>query len=133
MSQENVKAVRRFMDLAPTDPETVWDIFAADVEWDVDELSIPDFSGRSHGPEGVKAFFRRWIGAFEDWGFEVEEVIDGGDAVLLHLHQWGRGKGSGASVDGHFWEVWIMRDGKAVRVTHQLEKADALEAAGLPP
>jgi hypothetical protein len=43
----------------------------------------------------------------------------------------GRGKGSGAPVEARFWQVWIMRDGKAVRVTHHIEKADALEAAAL--
>ena len=53
------------------------------------------------------------------------------DAVAVHLHQWGRGKGSGATVDLHFWEVWIVRDGRVVRVTHWVDKADALEAAWL--
>ena len=79
----------------------------------------------------MREFFRRWVGAFEDWAYEVEEVIDARDAVAVQLHQWGRGKGSGATVDLHFWEVWIVRDGRVVRVTHWVDEADALEAAGL--
>jgi ketosteroid isomerase-like protein len=131
MSHENVRSVRRFMERAREDPEGVWDIFGRDVLWEVGALAIPDVPATFRGPDGVREFFRRWVGAFEDWAYEVEEVIDAGDAVAVHLHQWGRGKGSGATVDLRFWEVWIMRGGKAVRVTHRLEKADALEAAGL--
>ena len=130
MSQENVRSVRRFLDHAREDPDA-WDIFDQDVLWEVGALAIPDIPATSRGPDGVREFFRRWVGAFEGWAYEVEEVIEAGDAVAIHLHQWGRGKGSGAMVDLRFWEVWTMRDGKAVRVTHQIEKAEALEAAGL--
>jgi ketosteroid isomerase-like protein len=131
MSEDNVRSVRHFLDRAREDPD-VWDIFDQDVLWEVGGLAIPDAPATSRGPDGVRKFFRRWVGTFEGWAYEVEEVIDAGDAaVAVHIHQWGRGKGSGAPVDLRFWEVWIMRDGKAVRVTHRLEKADALEAAGL--
>jgi ketosteroid isomerase-like protein len=94
-------------------------------------LALPDVPPRSHGPGAVRRFFRRLVGGFEHWDYEVEESIDAGDAVVLHLHHWGRGKLSGAPVEARFWQVWTMRDGKAVRVTHHVEKADALEAAGL--
>jgi ketosteroid isomerase-like protein len=130
MSRDNVRSVRRFLDHAREDPD-VWDIFDEDVLWEVGALVIPDVPATSRGPDGVREFFRHWVGAFEGWAYEVEEVIDAGDAVAVRIHQWGRGKGSGVTVDLRFWEVWIMRDGKAVRVTHGLEKADALEAAGL--
>lgn len=131
MSDQNVKIVQRFIDQARETPDAVWDIFDEDVEWELGDLSIPDFPPTSHGPDGVREFFRRWVSTFEDWGYEIEELVDTGDAVAVRVHQWGRGKGSGAAVDQRFWQVWIMRDGKAVRVTHQIEKADALAAARL--
>ena len=131
MSQENVEIVRRFLEQARESADFVWDIFGEEVEWETAALSIPDFPATVRGPDGVREFFRRWVGTFESWGYEMEELIDAPDAVVVHIHQWGRGKGSGAVVDGRFWMVWVMRDGKAVRVTHLTEKADALEAAGL--
>jgi SnoaL-like domain len=73
MSQENVEIVRRFMRLAPGNPDAVWDIFDGDVEWEIGDLAIPDFPNTSHGPDGVREFFRRWVGAFDDWGYEVED------------------------------------------------------------
>jgi ketosteroid isomerase-like protein len=133
MSQENVEVVRRFADQARESPDAVWDIFDEDVEWELDpgSLALPDVPPSSHGPGAVRHFFRRLVGAFANWDYEVDESIDAGDAVVLHIHHWGRGKGSGASVEARFWQVWTMRDGKAVRVTHHIDKAEALEAAGL--
>jgi ketosteroid isomerase-like protein len=132
MAQENVEIVRRFLEQAPQNPDAVWAIFDADVEWKTGALSIPDLPDTLRGPDGVRDFFRRWVGAFEGWGYEVEELIAARDSVAVRIHQWGRGKGSGATVDNRFWQVWTMRDGKAVRVTHELERARALEAAGPP-
>ena len=90
MSQENVRVVRSFLDHAREDP-AAWDIFDEDVVWEVGALAIPDVPATSRGADGVREFFRRWVGAFEDWAYEVEEVIDARDAVAVHLHQWGRG------------------------------------------
>jgi ketosteroid isomerase-like protein len=73
-----------------------------------------------------------WTGPFDEWGYEVGEVIDAGDSVVAQIHQWGRGKGSGAGVESRFWQAWTISDGKIVRATHHSEKAEALEAAGLP-
>jgi ketosteroid isomerase-like protein len=132
MSEENVEVVLRFVDQARATRDPVWDIFDEDVEWELDpsSLALPDVPPGSHGPDAVRHFFRRLIGGFERWDYEVEESIDAGDAVVLRIHHWGRGKGSGAPVEARFWQVWTMRGGKAVRVTHHIDKADALEAAG---
>jgi ketosteroid isomerase-like protein len=46
------------------------------------------------------------------------------------FNQWGRGKGSGASVESRFWQAWTIRDGKVVQGTHHSEKAEALQAVG---
>ncbi|MGI9020792.1 MAG: nuclear transport factor 2 family protein [Solirubrobacterales bacterium] len=132
MSRENVDTVMLYLNQAATDPDAVWGIFADDVEWDLTGLpSAPDFPRLSRGPDAVREFFRRWAGAFDDWSYEVEELMDGRDAVAVLIHQWGRGKGSGLEVDARFWQIWTMRDGKAIRVTHSQDRAIALEATGL--
>jgi ketosteroid isomerase-like protein len=130
MSQESLELVRRMLDEARRNPEAMFDMFADDVEWDTGDLRLPGPTTH-HGPDGVREFFRDWVGAFEEWGYEAEEIIDGGDSIVVHIHQWGRGKGSGATVENRFWQVWTVRDGKVIRATHHFEKAHALEAAGL--
>ena len=51
-----------------------------------------------HGPEEVAEFLREWASGFDDFGFEADEIVDAGESVLVLLHQWGRGKGTGAKV-----------------------------------
>jgi uncharacterized protein len=129
MSQENVNLVVGAVEAGRQDPEAFFFILDPEVEWDVSER-FPD-ARTYHGPEGVREFYRRWIGTFDDFGYEIEEVIDAGDSVIVVLHQWGRGKGSGVMVDNRFWMVWTVRHGKVVRYRHFSERGRALEAAGL--
>ena len=49
--------------------------------------------------------------------------------VLVVLR--GKGKGSGAEVATPAAHVWTMRRGKAIRVAAYMDRAKALEAAGL--
>jgi hypothetical protein len=41
------------------------------------------------------------------------------------------GRGSGIPVEAMIYNVWTVRQGKAVRVRGYLSRSDALEAAGL--
>jgi ketosteroid isomerase-like protein len=132
MSQENLEMIRRIFDQAPSDPEVFFGSLDDEVEWDARTIGFPDVGvGYWRGPAGVREFFRRWVGPFDDWGVELDEAIDVGDSVLAHVHQWGRGKGSGATVEDSHWQVWTVRDGKVVRVTIRADREAALKAAGL--
>jgi ketosteroid isomerase-like protein len=132
MSQENVEMIERMLDKAQHDPTALFEILDDDVRWELGSLNIPDVGATYCGPAGVGEFFRRWVGPFDEWGYEVGDVIEAGDSVVVQIQQWGRGKGSGATVESRFWQVWTIRDGKVVRATHHFEKADALEAVGRP-
>ena len=80
----------------------------------------------------VTGFWGEWLEAWGDQDWE-EEFIDAGDQVVMCAtgHRL-RGKGSGVEVDipPYAW-VQTLRDGKIVRATFYIDKADALEAAGL--
>jgi ketosteroid isomerase-like protein len=132
MSRENVELIQRFYGRVQADP-SVWDeLLDADAEFDVRELN-PEGGTPFRGPDGAKEFFRRWIGAFQEWDYDVVEMIDEGTLVAACIHQRGRGKASGAMVRQAFWQIWTIRDGKAVHVTHVNERADALAALGMAP
>ena len=125
-----MEIVRRMYEQSKTRPEALFEFLDDAVEWDTSALNLPG-TPQGRGPETVRSFFRSWTGAFEEWGFEADELTGADDAVVARIHQWGRGKASGVTVENRFWQVWTLRDGKAIRATHHLEKADALEAAGL--
>ncbi|MEK6327564.1 MAG: nuclear transport factor 2 family protein [Actinomycetota bacterium] len=67
MSQENVEIVRRMHDQAHDDPEAFFDLLDDEVEWRESGATRPE-GGTYHGPDGVREFFRTWVGAFEGWG-----------------------------------------------------------------
>ena len=131
MSRENVELVERVLGQARDDPTAFLEIVDDEAHWEAGTNDIADGPGSYRGPAGVSEFFRRWVGTFDDWGYEIGEVIDAGDSVVIHLRQWGRGKGSGVPVTDDFWQVWTIHEGKLIHRTRHPDKAAALEAVGL--
>jgi ketosteroid isomerase-like protein len=123
MSQKTLELVRRVLRETQHNPAALWDVLDDEVLWEPRDLDLPDAApAQWHGPAGVQEFFRRWIAPFDEWGYEVGETIDAGDSVVAHIHQWGRGKGSGAKVESQFWLVWTIRDVKIVRGAHVMRR-----------
>ncbi len=75
--------------------------------------------------------FERWLDGFDEYGFEVQRIIDCGDDVLVFAREEGRGAASGARVSAEIYQVLTIRDGKVLRFREFYDKARALEAAGL--
>jgi ketosteroid isomerase-like protein len=83
------------------------------------------------GYAGMLEFLTEWIAAWDDWRFELRELIDtGGDEVVAIVQQSGRAKASGAHVDMLFASVWTIRDGKLARQRMYADPDEALAAAG---
>jgi len=98
------------------------------VEWDY-VGAFPEMV-TYHGPGEVRAFLAQWSGSFDDFGFEAEDAGEVGDAVVFCLHQWGRGKDTGARVESRTWQVMTFRGGKVVHCRGYETKSEALNAAG---
>jgi ketosteroid isomerase-like protein len=94
-----------------------------------DRESAPDRETR-YGSEGIKQLFDSYMEAFDALRLEPEEFIDANGDIVVSLHQWARGKGSGAEVVGRLAHVWTMRDGKVLRLRIFGDKERALEALG---
>jgi ketosteroid isomerase-like protein len=109
--------------------EALFAILDENVEWDY-VGAFPEVV-TYHGPQEVRSFLGQWAGAFDDFGFEAEEAVDAGDRVVVLLHQWGRGKETGAQVESRTWQVFTFRGGKVVQCRGYATKAEAFEAAGL--
>jgi ketosteroid isomerase-like protein len=58
-----------------------------------------------HGPEGVLRMYADWTADFEEFEMATLEFIDAGDRVVVEMFQRGRGRASGALVEGRYWFV----------------------------
>jgi ketosteroid isomerase-like protein len=90
-----------------------------------EQVDVADYRGH----EGVREVMEGWIGTWDDWQIELLDIREIGDKALLSLHQSGRGKTSGAAMDGDVWFVWTVRDGKVARWQMFSSEAEAVEAA----
>jgi ketosteroid isomerase-like protein len=137
MSQENVDLVRRLLEMfARREHEAVFAFYDPEIEWDAthfDAAGLSDLTGVYHGHEGVRSYWRRWLSAWKDLDFELQDVFDAGDEVVALIgtqRQWGRHSGIVVEM-APYGLVFTIRDGKVVRWRAYAEQKEALEAAGL--
>ena len=138
MSRENVELVEGlFAGAAGADKqallgnllEIIVQACDPEIEW-VEDPQRAD--GRVHrGHEGVRASFEEWLAGFEEYEFEIEEVIDCGDDVLALWTEHGRGAASGAMVSARNHAVLTFRDGKLLRYREFYDERPARQAVGL--
>ena len=57
---------------------------------------------------------------------QVDQRVWAADVVTVRLR--GRGRGSGVEIDGRFYDVYTLRDGKIVRMDQFTERSEALGA-----
>jgi ketosteroid isomerase-like protein len=128
MSQENVEIVRSaFAAFEEGDLTAILDSAADDL---ITHRVEPD-NAIYHGKEGFLQGTADWIEGFEDWTVTPREFIDGGDSVVVRVHQTARGEKSGVPVEGDIWFVFEIRGSKIARLSFHMREGEALEAAGL--
>ena len=129
MSQENVEIVRQLYEAFDRgDAEVALTYFDAAVVMDASHR----VDGRiGHGQRELISILAEWLGAWDDWREEIEEVRDLGDRVLVTSTQRARGKGSGIEWENRFAMLYELQSGKITRWTIYDDLREALEAAGL--
>jgi ketosteroid isomerase-like protein len=136
VSEANVQIVRKLLSaFARRDHEQVFDFYDSDIEWDASQIAevIPDLAGVYRGHQGVRTYWRRWLSAWSDLRFEVEDVRDAGNdvvALICNQHQTGRHSGIETPFPPYAL-VFTFRDGKVVRWKSYVDQDSALKAVGL--
>jgi ketosteroid isomerase-like protein len=135
MSRENVAIVRQLLEgFQRRDHEAAFDYYDPEIEWDSTriETALPDLAGVFHGHEGVRTYWRRWLSAWSDLEFEIEDVVDAGDevvALIRNQRQWGRSSGIPTEFPPYSI-VFTFRNGKVVRWRSFSDQRAGLAAAG---
>ena len=130
VERESVESLRRAYDEWARGDSSRRELFDPNIEG-VWTAELPD----AHVDQGVEAFFascRQWLSTWEGFRLEAEAFLPAEDKVVVLVVLRGQGKGSGAEVATPAAHVWTMKLGKAIRVAAYMDRAKALEAAGLP-
>jgi ketosteroid isomerase-like protein len=86
----------------------------------------------AHGQSQIdQTFEAEDLEAWEERRLEAEEYIDAGDDVVVLLHEYRRGRGSGVELEAKTAVVVAVSGGRVVRIQGYMDRATALEAAGL--
>jgi ketosteroid isomerase-like protein len=133
MSEENIEATKRAVAaLNQGDFEGVGEFYAADAVLQ-DRQNAPDQPVTVEGAQAIRQTLNLWAAAFDQLRVDIEEYIDGANAVICAAHWQGQGKTSGISIDVHQFDLYEFREGRVIRaVLGFRSKNEALEAAGLP-
>jgi ketosteroid isomerase-like protein len=134
MSRENVEVVaaqlREFKTThrpAPvgrfTAPNFVWDMRTFEGWPDEDEY---------RGGNGYMTFFARWTEPYDEWDFDVEDLVDASDdRVVAIVRQRGRLRGADSWVELRFGTVCTLAEGLIQRMQVFTTPEEAFEAVGL--
>jgi ketosteroid isomerase-like protein len=131
VSQENVEIVRRgYEAFAREGIEGVIPFFTEDAVI----YSIPEWPDdpEYYGHDGLRKLDRQWAENFDEFGFDVRELHDAGDAVVSLHELTGRTKGSAVPMRMQIGAVFSeFRDGRIARQDLFSSWEAALEAAGV--
>lgn len=102
-----------------------------DFEWH-EASEIP---GRKscHGREEFALYLRGFDQLWEEYHFELHEVVESGDALYARVLLRGRGKASAHDMELEIHHVWRLRDGLFASMNAYLDEGEARAAAGLDP
>ena len=129
MSQQNVDLITEmYLAFHGGDAARALSYFSEDVV--VDATARID-GGIGNGREELSRIIVQWLGTFDDWHEDIEQIRDLGNQVHVVAVQRGRGKDSGIETQTRYAIIYEIRDNAIARMTLYREPAEALQAAGL--
>jgi ketosteroid isomerase-like protein len=108
------------------DIDEILTFYTPDAVWDMSPWGMGTFEGI----EAIRGFFEDWLGAYEEYALEAEEIVDLGNGVAFAvLHQGGRPSGSTGEVQLRYASATVWANGLMTRVTNYRDIDEARAAA----
>ena len=107
-----------------------FELLDEDIVWDNSAYAPLDQSGVFRGKARVIQVITDYMNTWKDFRFEVREVVEAGDDVILVVRETALGRGSGAPMEHDYAQRWTFRDGRVVNAKSYASKADAVREAG---
>lgn len=114
--------------LARIAPDAAWE------QWEtsrtVQEAGVPWLAAGT-GPEAVVAFFTAIASKFDFTGFEVQNMLEGGNQVAATVKMSVTDKATGATFSDEEVQLWTFNEaGQVSGMRHYLDSARHIAAAG---
>ena len=131
MSRTNIETVQRFYEFwTDRDYEAVVELIDPDAVMDVSRNVFNP--GVHHGIDGFRSFVEQIDEMWDDFHVTPEELIDGGDTIVVGDRIAWKGRGSGVETALVRYGVVTLRDGKVLRFVGGIDdRREALAVAGL--
>jgi ketosteroid isomerase-like protein len=130
VSEENLRLVREgFAAMERGDVEAMVELVDPEVEFVNPDYALE--AGTRHGPSGYRTALEATLDIFEDFKFNLDEIVDLEDRIVVTGRFVARSKGSGVPIDQPFGHVFTVRDSKLLRHEWYRTPAEAYAAAGI--
>jgi ketosteroid isomerase-like protein len=129
MSQENAETFRRFVDHYNETGEPLRELIDPELVYIIDPPAW--LAGTYRGHEGLRVLQDRTAEVFDEFRFEVDELLVAGDSVVSLGGIRVRGALSGATALQQGASVAQLQDGRIVAIRIYFNREEALEAVGL--
>jgi ketosteroid isomerase-like protein len=108
------------------DFDALMSVYRRDAVWDMTPIGLGSYEGLA----AIRGFLEGWVGAYEEWQAEPEEIRDlGGGVTLAVVLQSGRLAGSDGRIEWRYAQVSVWVERVAVRTTNYLDTDEARAAA----
>jgi ketosteroid isomerase-like protein len=132
MSRENVEIVRRqFEALGRGDVDAATEYWSPEIDWRAAEGAADDI-GVMKGTQALRRYYEDWAEVFDELRAAVDEVIaEAPEYCAVAVRNSGRARGSSALVQGRYFVVCRVRDGRIASGREYETRGEAIEAMRL--
>src|SRR5690242_11312632 len=131
MSQENVDIVRAMNEAyLRGDVEAALEVLDPEIEWQGTRGGLHEHLVAKGRDEVVRSFADN-LATWETLTLDYERYLDAGDQVVVFVHEVARGRQSGVETETDTAVVFTLESGRVTRARAYMDRAEALEAAGL--
>ncbi len=129
--QDNIKLVQQaYANYKSGDIQSMLDLLADDIEWELPEIENVPFSGKRRGREEVEKFFKSLADSQKLQYFEPREFIAQGDKVVVLGHYGWCVYSTNREFEGDWAHVFTIRGGKVLKM-HEYTDTAAVGSAYL--
>jgi ketosteroid isomerase-like protein len=117
---------RAYESFSRRDVDAVMRYYDRDVVFDLSPAGLGSYEGQA----AVRGFFEDWLDAYEEFEFELEQILDLGNGVVFAAgRQKARPAHSTGNVQMHHGNVAVWVEGLLTRITHYNDIDEACAAA----